>query len=212
MKKKPSRLLLGIIKATGILPALLFFKPKIHTENNRKKSLKKPCILMSNHQSLLDFVLYLIIFPFNTIRFLMAEILFRRCGIFTWFLYKIGGIKVDRDNYDFNFIEDSLEVLDKGGIVGIFPESRLPVNGKHFPFKAGVALIALRTDAPIIPVYTDGNYGLFKRANIIIGDEIDIREFTLSENPEDEDVERLTQILENKIYDLKRQMESKVKK
>ena len=100
----------------------------------------------------------------------MAEVLFNKGKMFSWFLYKIGGIFVNRDACDFTFVDDSLHVLDRKGVVGVFPQGRLPVGGKPFPYKPGIVLIALRTDAPIIPVYTDGNYGLFKRAHIMIGE------------------------------------------
>lgn len=169
MRKKPSKILLGFVKLTGILPALLLFKPKIYTQDGAGRRLPKSCILVSNHKSLMDFALYLMIFPLRTIRFLMAEVLFQKGKLFSRFLYALGGIFVDRNAFSFDFVGDSLQVLDRGGIVGIFPESRLPVNGKPWPFKPSVAYIALRTDAPVVPVYTDGNYGLFKRTSVMIG-------------------------------------------
>ena len=95
--QKASKLLLGFVKLTGILPALLLFKPKVYLAGkSASKKLPKRAILMSNHTSLLDFVLYLIMFPFRTIHFLMAEVLFNKGKAFGWFLYKIGGIFVNR--------------------------------------------------------------------------------------------------------------------
>lgn len=214
MKNNVSRLILGFVKITGIIPALIFLKPKIHYIDKSKQGTKlpSPCILMSNHQSLLDFVLYLVVFPFRTIRFLMAEVLFNKNKLFSWFLYKIGGIKVDRNAFDFGFIGDSLEVLDKGGTIGIFPESRLPINGVHFPFKPSVVFIALRTDAPIVPVYTDGNYSIFKRANIMIGEKINIKDFCCGDNPSQQNLEELTKILEEKVLHLQKELENRIGK
>lgn len=203
MSKKPSRFLIGFAKVTGYLPALLFFKWKVYREVGASRRLPKPCILVSNHKSLMDFVLYLCVFPLRTLRFLMAEVLFNKGKAFARFLYGIGGIRVDRDAYDFGFIGESLEVLDKGGIVGIFPESRLPVNGVPFPFKSSVVQIALNTDAPIIPVYTDGNYGLFKRAHVVIGAPIDLRELCSTDKPGGQDRAALTRLLQEKVYSLK---------
>ena len=70
--------IVAFVKITGILPALLFFKPKLFFKNKKVQGrrLPAPAILVSNHMSLLDFALYLAIFPFRTIRFLMAEVLF----------------------------------------------------------------------------------------------------------------------------------------
>lgn len=215
MKKisKMSSLLLCFIKITGIIPSLIFLKPKVYKESKKvKRFLPKKSILMSNHTSLIDFVLYLIVFWTKNIHFLMAEVLFNKGKMFSWFLYKIGGIFVNRDACDFTFVDDSLHVLDRKGVVGVFPQGRLPVGGKPFPYKPGIVLIALRTDAPIIPVYTDGNYGLFKRAHVMIGEEIYISDYVDSENVTDEDLKRLAKILEDKNFALKDELEKRMKK
>lgn len=209
-QRKPSRLLLAFVKLTGVLPALLFFLPKVHRADGAPRRLPKPCILMSNHKSLLDFVLYLILFPFRTIRFLMAEVLFNKGKAFAWFLFKIGGIFVDRDAYNFDFVGEALETLEKGQSVGVFPQGRLPVNGQSFPFKPGIVYIALRTEAPIVPVYTAGGYGFFKRAHVVIGAPIYLCEQCTCdpENPTPEELDRLTRYLEAQVDELKRQWEA----
>lgn len=202
MQKEPKAnpLLLAFVKLTGILPALLFFKPKRYDLNGKRQRLPRSCILVSNHTSLMDFALYLCCFPFRTLHFLMAEVLFRKGKLFAAFLRGLGGIRVDRDTLDFGFVRQSLAVLDKGGVVGIFPESRLPVNGVHFPFKPSVVFIALHTDAPIVPIYTDGNYGLFKRAHYMVGEKIYLREMCSGESQKE--LERMTAYLEKTVYAL----------
>lgn len=194
---------LGFVKLTGILPALLFLKPKIHKVNKKQRSLPRPCILVSNHKSLMDFVLYLVIFPLRTIRFLMAEVLYNKSKFFGSFLSCIGGIRVDRDDKNFSFVSDSLEVIEEGGSVGIFPEGRLPINGKPWPFTVSTAFIASRCNALIVPVYTDGNYGLFKRANVVIGEAFSLNEYATDEKDEDAKIKKMTEILEQKVYELK---------
>ena len=204
-QKNVNHLLLWFVKLTGVPLALLFFKPKIYYVDKKVQSLRLPksCILMSNHKSLMDFVLYLCLFFGKTIRFLMAEVLFNKGKLFASFLFGIGGIYVNRDNYDFSFMYETIKVLDKGGIVGIFPQGRLPVGDKEWPFKPSVTYIALNSDAPIVPVYTDGNYGLFKRAKVVIGTPIDIHEFCTQKNPNEAEINRLTEMLQSKVYELK---------
>lgn len=210
-KDKMSRLVLLFVKITGIIPALALFKPRVYKMNpSCKKSHRGGAIIMSNHTSLMDFVLYIVTFPLKSLHFLMAEVLFRKTPIFSWFLYKMGGIFVDRDACNFSFIEKSLEVLDKRGTVVIFPQGRLPVGDTPFPYKPGIVLVALRTDAPIIPMYTDGNYGIFKRAHVMIGEKIYLRDLTDSENPSEEELNRLTKYLEDKNYELKSELEKRL--
>lgn len=195
---------LGFVKVTGIIPALIYLKPRVKLAKNAKRRLEKPCILVSNHISLMDFVLYLVVFPFRTVRFLAAEVLYNRSKLLAKFLYMIGCIKVNRDAMDFDFVADTIEVLDKGGNVGIFPQARLPLNGKLFPFTVSTAFIATHCDAPIVPVYTNGNYGLFKRTDVVIGEAIYLSQFKKDGLSDDEQLKHLTNVLEEKVYELKK--------
>ena len=145
------RFCLGFVKVTGILPAWIFLKPRIRLAAGAKRQLPKSCILVSNHISLMDFVVYLLVFPFRTVRFLIAEVLYHRSKFLAVFLNLIGSIRVDRDAKAFDFVSDALKVLDEGGCVGVFPQGRLPLKGHHFPFTVSTAFIAMHTDAPIIP-------------------------------------------------------------
>ena len=197
---------LGFVKVTGLLPAWLFLKPRVHLAPGAARTLPKPCILVSNHISLMDFVLCLLVFPFRTIRFLVAEVLYNRNGFLKVFLDLIGSIRVERDAKSFDFVSHALSVLDDGGSVGVFPQARLPLKGQKFPFTVSTAFIAMHTDAPIVPVYTDGNYGLFKRANLVIGAPINLREFCREGLGEQEQLAHLTQILEEKVYELKEEL------
>lgn len=200
---------MAFVKITGYLPALLFLKPKVYYAEKALKKLPKPCILMSNHTSLIDFVLYLILFPFRNIRFLMAEVLFNKSKLFSWFLFKIGGIFVDRDAFDFSFVGETIKVLENKETVGIFPQGRLPMKGISYSFKPSVVYIALRCNYPIIPVYTNGVYSLFKRARVVIGEPIYLKEICKTENPSKEELEELTQFLEDKTYKLAEEIKSR---
>ena len=193
----------GLAKVTGYVPGWLFFKPKIRLAPGAKRRLPKNCILVSNHTSLLDFALYLTVFPGRTVRFPMAEILYNKGRAMTVLLDALGGIRVDRDGRDFGFVSECLEVLDGGGTLGIFPQGRLPLNGKPFPFTVSTAFIATNTDAPIIPVYTGGNYGISRRTDLVIGAPIYVSEYMQPELSRDGQLQQLTDMLEKTVYDLK---------
>ena len=211
-KDKTNLLVLWFVKLTGFISALLFYKPRIHYMNREKHSrrLPKPCILMSNHISLMDFPLYLITFPFRTIRFLISEALYNKNSIFAWFLDSLGGIRVYRDTYDFSFVGEALDSLDKGKTVGIFPEGQLPVKGEYHPFRPSIVYIALRTDAPIIPVYTNGVYNITKRTQVMIGEPLYLREICNTEDPDSAELERLTKYLEEEEARLKSELERRL--
>lgn len=208
---KTNHLLLWFTKFVGVLPGLwLFFKPKVFYIDKKAQGTKLPkgSILMSNHKSLMDFVLWLCLFWRNTIRFLMAEVLFRKGKAFASMLFALGGIFVDRDAFDFGFMSESIQTLDRGGIVGIFPEGRLPVDGKPWPYTPSIVYIALHSGAPIVPVYTDGQYGFNKRTKVAIGLPFYLQEYYAGENPNEEELKRLIGILEQKTAELKEHLEA----
>jgi 1-acyl-sn-glycerol-3-phosphate acyltransferase len=87
--------------------------------------------------------------------------------------------------------------------VGIFPQGRLPVNGKPFPFTVSTAFMALQTEAPIIPVYTEGGYRPFKPSRVVIGAPLDLREYCQEGLSRQQQLQQLTDRLEKTVYDLK---------
>lgn len=200
------KLCLGFVKLTGLIPAWILLKPRVHLAAGAKRRLPKKCILVSNHISLMDFVLCTLVFPVRTIRFLVAEVLYNRAKLLGIFLYLIGSIRVEREAKAFDFVSHSLEVLDRGGAIGVFPQARLPLKGQKFPFTVSTAFIAMHTDAPIIPVYTDGNYGITKRANMVIGAPIYLQEFCQEGLNEQQQLDHLTKLLEEKVYALKEEL------
>ena len=212
MKDKTIEPLVAFVKFTGFPVAIFYMRPKIYYMDPKKKHYKlpKPCIVMSNHTSLWDHPFYMRVFLFRTIHWLMGEVLFQKSKFFSWFLYSMGGIYVDREAHNFNCIRDALKLLEKGKTIGVFPQGRLPVNGVPFPFMPGIAMLATRTDAPIVPVYTDGNYGMFKRVHVIIGEEIYIKDYMKTKKPSGEEIRRLTKILEEKNNELKAELERRL--
>lgn len=200
------KLFVAFVKITGVVPALIFLKPKVYLEKGAKRSLPKSCILVSNHVSLMDFVLYLLVFLFHTIRFLAAEVLYNKNKVMALLLNLLGCIRVEREAKSFGFVSDALDALNNGGIVGVFPQARLPIKGQKFPFTVSTAFIALRSDALIVPLYTDGNYGLFKRAKVVIGAPIKLAQFSKEGLNEQEQLTYLTKLLEEKVFALKEEI------
>jgi 1-acyl-sn-glycerol-3-phosphate acyltransferase len=72
------------------------------------------------------------------------------------FMTRVGQIKVDRDTTDRTAITRALGVLDKGGVLGIFPEGSRG-EGDFAALRAGLAYFAVRSGAPIVPVAVLGS-------------------------------------------------------
>jgi len=60
-------------------------------------------------------------------------------------------------------------------------------------------------------VYTQGNYSLSGRANVAIGEEFYLSDYIKEGLNEQEQLDYLTKILEQKIYNLKDEMEKRTK-
>lgn len=198
------------VKVTGWPIQAACFRTKIHYEDKRiqGRKIKGAAIILSNHTSVYDFAVMLFTFPLRTLRCLMAELLFDKKGL-SGFLRAMGGIKVDRDAHDFAFLEKCNDILAKKGVVGIFPEGRLPREGEErpLPFAPSAAYLALMSDVPVIPMYTDGSYFNKRRAHIIIGKPVcasSLVDDTLSEK---EKIEKVNGYFRQRILELRDELQ-----
>ena len=188
---------------------LIFFKRKTYYECDKKqRKLKGGTIIISNHTHFLfDYVVNMFRFAFRKLYCLIAEVVYNHGFLLRFVLGCIGGIKVDRDSMDLSFIDRSIKLLDKGKLLQIFPEGKVEKDKKLGEFKSAYVMIALKSGKPIVPIISDGNYGLFKRVRTIWGEPIYLSDYYKGENPTGEDVERLNKIVHDKVKKLKRKLE-----
>lgn len=194
-----------LVKITGWLPQKIVFRTKLFYEDKgvMARKIKGPAILISNHTSVYDYAVFLFVFPWRTLRYQMAEILFRKKGL-GGFLKAMGGIKVERNSFDFGFLEESKAILGKGGVVGIFPESRLPREGeaRPLPFKPSAAYLALISGVPVIPLYTNGAYFHGKKAKVVIGKPMYAREMYDPQKDEKSNLVFISEQFRHKVMEL----------
>ena len=200
------------VRITGFIPAMLILRTKVYFEDKRVQSrrIKGQAILMSNHTSVYDYAVFLYVFFFRTLRYQMAEVLYKK-KLLGMFLKCMGGIYVNRDSLDFSFMDKSKKLLEKNKVVGVFPESRLPKEGetRPLPFKESITILALESGAPIIPIYTDGQYFTKKRAHVTIGKPIYVKDYYDNAKSRKENIECITSILRDKIIELGKLYEEK---
>lgn len=210
-----NRFIIAFTKITAFPVQFVCFRTKVHYEDRKVQGrrIKGPAIIVSNHTSIVDFAVFLFVFFGRTLRYQMAEVLFKRNKLLSWYLKKMGGIRVDRDLYNFSFVDKSVDVLKEGGIVGIFPESRLPRPGEErpLPFRASAALIAMKSDIPVIPVYTNGKYLKWQRARVIIGKPMHVNQYVDPTLKEKENVRKISSIMRDKVLELKDELERQTK-
>jgi 1-acyl-sn-glycerol-3-phosphate acyltransferase len=92
----------------------------------------------------------------------------------SFILKGINAFPVKRGTADISAIKYSFKVIKKGAILGIFPEGTRSKNGELLPAEPGAALIALKTNVPVIPIRVKGSYSIFGRLSITIGKPMDL--------------------------------------
>lgn len=136
----------------------------LNTTNRCTLPARGPAILIANHTSPLDPPL-LQSSTDRPIGFLMARELFE-VRWFEWLYRLLGCIPVNRTGRDTSALKASLRKLSQGEVLGIFPEGRMNLSGGSLlEPQLGAALLALRSRAPVIPVYIAGapiGYSLVK--------------------------------------------------
>ena len=205
----------AFVKLTALPVQWLCFRTKVYYENRKLqgKRIKGKAVIVSNHTSVYDYAAILFVFFFRTLRYQMAECLFKN-RLLKWFLKSMGGIFVDRDAYDFSFVKKSVDILGRNGVVGIFPEGRIPKEGEERPldFKTSATYIALESGAEIIPVYTNGSYFSKKRARVIIGCPVYAERLWDDGMDEKTNIERITDIIRERVVKLKDELERQTQK
>lgn len=201
-------------KVTGWLVQKICFRTKIYYEDKavQGRRIKGSAIIVSNHTSVFDYAVFLFVFWNRTLRYQMAEVLFKK-KLLALFLRCMGGIYVDRGSHDFSFMAKCEDILKGGGVVGVFPEGRIPKAGEERPleFQIGASQLALESGAPIIPIYTNGSYFNKNRAKVVIGKPIYPGELIDEQNDYKTNLQIVTAELRNKIIELGNSIEETVK-
>ncbi len=198
------------VKITGWLPAKICFKTQIRYEDRRRQGrrLRGPVILVSNHTSIWDYAVWMFVFFGQTLRVQMAEVLFEKFPL-CLLLKGLGGIRVDRTRFDYSAVARSEAILRKGGIVGIFPEGRLPREGEErpLPFKPGAAYLALVSGVPVVPLYTNGSYFRRERARVMVGVPVRPAEWVKDVADEKEKIRLVSEKLRECVMELGRKLD-----
>jgi 1-acyl-sn-glycerol-3-phosphate acyltransferase len=145
------RFLRGLIKYLG-LPLLAKYG---HAEGLDNVPAAGPAILMINHIAFVDPIIVLHTLPRNIVP--LAKIEVYSYPVVSIFPRIWGAIPVRRGEFDRRAVQQVLEVLSAGEIVLVAPEGTRGPQLKQG--KEGVAYLASRSQAPIVPVAIEGTEG-----------------------------------------------------
>jgi 1-acyl-sn-glycerol-3-phosphate acyltransferase len=129
---------------------------------------RRPCIFMSNHQSVIDIAAILSTVPVQ-VRFVAKREL-TRIPLFGWALALSGHVIVERSNraQAIESLQRGAEKIRGGTNVIVFPEGTRSQTGTLAPFKSGGFHLALESRVPIIPVTVSGSHRITPKGSLKI--------------------------------------------
>ncbi len=135
-----------------------------------------PCLIILNHLSIFDPPVVGILLPRRG--WGLAAEKYRRHPLFAPFLHLVGAIFVRRGKVDRQALRAALKVLRGGGVLALAPEGTRSETGQLQQAKEGVAYLASRTGATIVPVAITGTEKMLRslmrlrrgRVRVVIGE------------------------------------------
>jgi len=123
-----------------------------------------PVILSCNHRSFLD-PLVLGAAVDRRVTYMMKAKYYDIPAI-NWFFRMARCIVVEAEGGDRrNVLREAVAVLRAGGVLGMFPEGHISDDGFMGPAEPGLAMIARRTGAPVIPMHLGGTREALKKGD-----------------------------------------------
>lgn len=160
-------------------------------------------LVCANHISLLDPPMLEIAVRRQT-RFMAKEELFK-IPILGQLIRSYGAFPVKRGAGDRQALRKSLEILQEGQTLGIFPEGTRSKTGEVLKGHTGVGMFALRTDAQVVPLAIIGPYRLFRKVKVVIGPVINMDDLKQVEKVTSEEIRIASERIMEHIAELVRQ-------
>lgn len=156
IERKPPTVLYWIFKHLIIGPLLkMFYRPWVEGAENIPAT--GPVIIVGNHLSVVD-SFFLPVMIDRRIYFLAKSDYFTGKGLKGWivktFMTAVGQLPIDRSGGKASeaSLNTALGVLDRGEVLGIYPEGTRSPDARLYRGRTGVARMVLESGATVVPV------------------------------------------------------------
>lgn len=146
----------------------LLFPLKVHGLENVPKD--RPVVLCANHAHAMDPCLICIAFPRQVKIRIMAKKELISIPVVGWLLRKLGAFPVDRGNSDLTAIKTAIKSIRDGAHLLVFPEGTRVSHEGEVRAHRGVVMIAMRTGAPLLPVYVGKKHKFLHLTHVAFGE------------------------------------------
>lgn len=170
--EKPRQRKSGFYTAARVLAAILFHTlAPVRYHHAERVAGQPPFIVIANHESFMDPIIMGYLIKQQDVTFLGKKELVNN-RVASMVLRNMHIIPVERHGTDMAAMRACNQALRDGCILGIFPEGTRHHKGLMEEIEAGVAMIALRSGAPLIPMYITPKLRLLHRTDCYVGEPI----------------------------------------
>ena len=181
----------------------LFFPFRAHGLENLPTD--RPVVLCGNHSHAVDPIILRFSMPRDVSVRIMAKKELMDTPLIGRFLSAVGAFGVDRGNNDLTAVRTAIKSVKEGSYLLVFPEgTRVKHEGDVRP-KGGVVMIAMRTGAPLLPVYVGKRNKLFHMTHIVFGEPFEAQ--TASRHGTAEEYQAYADEVVRRAYELGREWE-----
>lgn len=140
------------------LPTYLFGRLlwRVHFKNTAPEAIRRGAILVANHRSSVD-PFFVQLAARRRVHWMVAK---EYCQHFAFgpLLRALQVIPTNRSGMDTASTKAAIRLTKEGRLVGMFPEGRINQSDRLLlPLRSGAALVAIRSQVPMIPLWIDGS-------------------------------------------------------
>ncbi|WP_327092039.1 1-acyl-sn-glycerol-3-phosphate acyltransferase [Nonomuraea sp. NBC_01738] len=148
-------MLYQVVKFAAAPLATVVCRPHISGGSNVPRT--GGAILAANHLSVIDSFLLPALLP-RHVTFTAKSEYFSGNPLSQWFMRLGGSLPIDRESAHSAqaMLDAAADLIDDGNLFGIHPEGTRSPDGRLYRGKIGVAWLALKTGAPVLPVALSG--------------------------------------------------------
>ena len=161
-----------LYEVARVLAIILFHTVMPVRFHNKERLLEEPpFVLIANHRHALDPIAMAMGIPKKQIVFLAKKEL-GKTPFTQNLMTRLHCILVDRHNADMEAMRACMKAVKMKKILLIFPEGTRHHEGQMEQIENGTALIAMRSKAPVVPIYIDRKLSFFHVTNMHVGEPI----------------------------------------
>jgi 1-acyl-sn-glycerol-3-phosphate acyltransferase len=176
----------------------LFYRVRLFGVENIPE--KGEVLLFANHPSAWDMLL--IASHMKRQVHFMAKVELYKNPILALILRKLGAFPVSRGKGDVGSVKTAFKLLQEGRIVGVFPEGTRTPKKNPQNRKAGAAMLAYHTNAPILPIGVKWNKKWFSKLEVVFGECFRLPVKKEDEHISKEELINSTHMIMDRIYAL----------